>query len=71
MAHSPKHLTALGKIVSNLRDTGPELMEIYLRTLMDSLRLIATISKNTNVLHHVAGYFKKLSITWRKENCSK
>lgn len=59
MAHSPKHLTALGKIVSNLRNTGPELTETYLRTLMDSLRLIATISKNTNVLHHVAGYFKK------------
>jgi len=71
MAHSPKHLTTLGKIVSNLRDAGPELREIYLRALMDSLRFIATISKNTNVLHHVAGYFKNISITWRKENCSK
>ncbi len=28
-------------------------------TLMDGLRLIATVRKNTNVLQHIAGYFKK------------
>jgi len=26
---------------------------------MDGLRLIATVRKNTNVLQHIAGYFKK------------
>jgi uncharacterized protein YbgA (DUF1722 family) len=29
------------------------------KDLMDALRLIATVSKNTNVLLHIMGYFKR------------
>jgi uncharacterized protein YbgA (DUF1722 family) len=32
----------------------------YLYNLMEGLRLIATVKKNTNVLQHIAGYFRKL-----------
>ena len=61
MSHSSKHLRALGKIVSaprkrNKRDVANE----YIGTLMEGLKLRATVRKNTNVLHHIMGYFKKL-----------
>jgi len=59
MAHSPKHLAQLGKIVANVRDNDAGTMETYFTTLMDALRLIATVSKNTNVLLHIMGYFKR------------
>lgn len=59
MAHSPKHLSALGKLVSGKGGFGPDVRDRYIETLMEGLRLIATIRKNTNVLHHIMGYFKK------------
>lgn len=59
MAHSPKHLSALGKLVSGQQGFGPDVRDLYIETLMEGLRLIATIRKNTNVLHHIMGYFKK------------
>ncbi len=59
MAHSPKHLAQLGKIVAHVKieDTGT--MDTYCVTLVEALRLIATVAKNTNVLQHIMGYFKK------------
>jgi len=59
MAHSPKHLSVLGRLVSHAKRDGQNLADAYIRTLMEGLRLIATTRKNTNVLHHIAGYFKK------------
>ncbi|MEN6615331.1 MAG: DUF523 and DUF1722 domain-containing protein [Syntrophorhabdus sp.] len=59
MAHSPKHLSLLGKIVANAKDCAPATLSSYLVTLMAGLRLIATIKKNKNVLDHIMGYFKK------------
>lgn len=59
MAHSPKHLSALGRLVGNAKRYGKDLGDTYIETLMDGLHLIATSRKNTNVLHHIAGYFKK------------
>lgn len=60
MSHSRKHLAVLGNIVAHTtkEESGTHIDE-YIKTLMDALRLIATIKKNTNVLHHMAGYFKK------------
>ena len=60
MAHSPSHLTKLGRIVAN-PDRRPvrEIASSYIELLMEALKLIATIRKNTNVLEHMAGYFKK------------
>lgn len=60
MAHSPKHLIALGKLVARGRDLPPEeLRSEYHRLLMEALKLKATVKKNTNVLQHLMGYFKK------------
>jgi uncharacterized protein YbgA (DUF1722 family)/uncharacterized protein YbbK (DUF523 family) len=59
MAHSPKHLSVLGKLVAGRRGFGPDVRDLYIETLMEGLRLLATIRKNTNVLHHIMGYFKK------------
>jgi uncharacterized protein YbgA (DUF1722 family) len=36
--------------------------------MTDGMRLIATVKKNTNVLYHIAGYFKKqLSVDEKRE----
>ncbi len=59
MAHSPKHLSALGRLVGNAKGYGQGLGDTYIETLMEGLGLIATTRKNTNVLHHITGYFKK------------
>ncbi len=69
LAHSPKHLRALGKLVADAkgRDRGAVLSE-YIRLLMEGLQLIATVKKNSNVLLHLAGYFKnKLASDDKKE----
>lgn len=60
LSHSPKHLTILGRLVANPeRMKLPALREAYIRNLMEALRLSATVRKQTNVLEHMAGYFKK------------
>lgn len=59
LAHSPKHYRALGTLVAHAKEyPSGTLYEEYLRLLMEGLKLIATMKKNTNVLHHMAGYFK-------------
>ena len=60
MAHSPKDLKALGHLVAKGRSLKPEsLHDAYLEQLTTALRLKATVRKNTNVLDHIMGYFKK------------
>ena len=60
MAHSPKHLTALGRLAAEAGPIlVPEKLGQYLAVLMEALRLQATVKKNFNVLHHIVGYFKK------------
>jgi uncharacterized protein YbgA (DUF1722 family)/uncharacterized protein YbbK (DUF523 family) len=64
LAHSPRHYTALGRLVaaagSRGRRPAAALLDEYLATLLDALRLVATPGKNANVLQHAAGYFKRL-----------
>ncbi len=69
MAHSPKHYSALGKLVADPKQyKREELFERYCATLMEGLQLLATVRKNTNVLQHMAGYFKQqLSPNEKKE----
>ena len=69
MAHSPKHYSALGKLVADPKQyKREELFERYCATLMEGLQLLATVRKNTNVLQHMAGYFKQqLSPDEKKE----
>jgi uncharacterized protein YbgA (DUF1722 family) len=60
LSHSTRHYSLLGSLVANAKKYRPgTLHEEYLKLLMEGLKLIATIKKNTNVLHHMMGYFKK------------
>jgi len=60
MAHSPTHYTALGRLVAAGKKTPrPELEREYGAGLMAALGRIATARKNTNVLFHALGYFKR------------
>jgi uncharacterized protein YbgA (DUF1722 family) len=50
----------MGKLVSRGKEMPIlELYGEYERLLMEALRLKSTIRKNTNVLQHMMGYFKK------------
>lgn len=60
MAHNPGAVAALGRIAAGadgrkIKDVQAE----YLELLTAALKRQATIRKNTNVLQHIAGYFKK------------
>jgi len=60
MSHSPKHLSLMGKLVAQSRQlSAGTLVNDYQQLLSEALRLTATKSKNTNVLQHAMGYFKK------------
>jgi uncharacterized protein YbgA (DUF1722 family)/uncharacterized protein YbbK (DUF523 family) len=60
MSHSAKHLKELGGLVADPEKyKRSELFEQYWRVLMECLKLQATTRKHTNVLQHMAGYFKK------------
>jgi len=46
--------------VATAKEFAPEhLHSKYLSILMEGLRMIATVKKNTNVLQHIMGYFKQ------------
>lgn len=60
LSHSPKHFSSLGRLVADAKKYKPEQLRLeYISLLMDGLRLLATVKKNTNVLMHIMGYFKK------------
>jgi uncharacterized protein YbgA (DUF1722 family) len=50
----------MGKLVAAGKQTAPTLLyDQYEALLLDALRLKTTIKKNTNVLLHILGHFKK------------
>ena len=60
MAHSPKHVATLGRMVADAKGhESDEFLAEYMTSLTDALQRIATAKKNANVLFHMAGYFKK------------
>ncbi len=60
LSHSGKHYRTLGRLVAEAKKYRlEELYGEYVSILMEGLRLIATVKKNTNVLFHIMGYFKK------------
>ncbi len=59
MSHSPKHYNLMGKLVAKAKEIPDDLYLQYSALLMEALKLRATAKKNTNVLHHIMGYFKK------------
>jgi len=60
LSHSQKHYRQMGKLVAGGKKMPiRELYDQYQLILMDALKLKTTIRKNTNVLQHLMGYFKK------------
>lgn len=60
LAHSPKSYQAMGRLVARAKAAGiAESYRQYQALLMESLSLMATTRKITNVLQHMMGYFKK------------
>jgi uncharacterized protein YbgA (DUF1722 family)/uncharacterized protein YbbK (DUF523 family) len=60
LSHGPKDHRILGKVVANAKNLPMEaLFDQYQTRLMEALRLKTTPKKNTNVLQHMMGYFKK------------
>lgn len=60
MAHSPAKLKELGALLGTPdKRKIAEIFDAYINILMPALKLLATTKKNTNVLHHIFGYFKK------------
>jgi uncharacterized protein YbgA (DUF1722 family)/uncharacterized protein YbbK (DUF523 family) len=60
MSHSPNHLQQMGRLVADAKAIAPHhLLHRYQALLMEALKLKATAKKNTNVLMHMLGYFKK------------
>lgn len=59
-AHSEKHYREMGRLVAGAKGMAPDLLfQQYENLLMPALKFKATVSKNINVLLHMAGYFKK------------
>jgi uncharacterized protein YbgA (DUF1722 family)/uncharacterized protein YbbK (DUF523 family) len=60
MAHSPEDYRQMGVLVAHDKELETaELFRRYQELLMSGLARPATTAKNTNVLHHIMGYFKK------------
>jgi len=60
LSHSEKHHRTMGKLVAAGKEIPlKELYAKYEALLMEALRLKTTTRKNSNVLMHMMGYFKK------------
>lgn len=60
LAHSPKHVAELGRLVAAAKHLPPaELEARYGALFMTALRVRATAKKQVNVLHHILGYLKR------------
>jgi uncharacterized protein YbgA (DUF1722 family)/uncharacterized protein YbbK (DUF523 family) len=60
LSHSQKHYRLMGKLVAEGKKIPfKELYDQYQQLLMEALKLKTTLKKNSNVLQHLMGYFKK------------
>ena len=60
MSRGPRYVTETGRLVASVKDLSPrELFFRYRTKLTDVLRAKTIVKKNTNVLQHIMGYFKK------------
>lgn len=68
LAHSPKQYSALGQLVASAKKVKREtLFFAYIQGFMEGMSLLATPKKNTNVLMHISGYFKKVTSADEKQ----
>jgi len=59
MAHSPQAYQQIGRLVARAWNLPRiELAQRYTKMFMSALALMATVRRHTNVLQHMAGYFK-------------
>lgn len=60
LSHSTRHYQEMGSLVARAKQIPlKNLIEQYQQYLMEALKIKTTPKKNTNVLMHMAGYFKK------------
>jgi uncharacterized protein YbgA (DUF1722 family)/uncharacterized protein YbbK (DUF523 family) len=60
MAHSPEIYREMGKLVAEGKAMDfTQLLDRYQKLFLQALSLHATVKKNSNVLTHIMGYFKK------------
>ena len=60
MAHSRRHLTALGRLVAEAGSRPPaELAERYGQLFMEALACLATRKRHADVLYHLMSYLKR------------
>ena len=60
MAHSPQIYREMGVLVAHGAELPlTDLLRRYEEAFLKGLALHATVNKNTNVLQHIMGYFKK------------
>jgi uncharacterized protein YbgA (DUF1722 family)/uncharacterized protein YbbK (DUF523 family) len=60
MSHSPRHCNLLGRLVAEVKKKPVNsVISAYISLLMQGMQMLATVKKNTNVLMHIMGYFKK------------
>ncbi|HSR35883.1 MAG TPA: DUF523 and DUF1722 domain-containing protein [Desulfurivibrionaceae bacterium] len=68
LGHSEKHYRAMGKLVAAAKSLPPETLFVqYEDLLMEALRHKSTVAKQSNVLLHALGYFKKVLTSDEKE----
>ena len=61
LAHSTPRYNELGQLVARAGSLSRgELRTEYERVFMDTLKILATRQRHTNVLHHMAGHLKKV-----------
>ena len=59
LSHSNRHYQEMGKLVAGAKQIPRQkLFDEYQKQLMEGLKIKATPKKNSNVLMHMAGYFK-------------
>ncbi|MDD2337032.1 MAG: DUF523 and DUF1722 domain-containing protein [Geobacteraceae bacterium] len=67
MAHSPEIYREMGRLVAEGKQMAlAELFDSYQELLMRAFSLHATVKKNSNVLSHIMGYFKRQLTTEEK-----
>jgi uncharacterized protein YbgA (DUF1722 family)/uncharacterized protein YbbK (DUF523 family) len=60
LAHEPRAYQTLGRLVARAKAIDrTELRQRYQDAFMQGLKTIATARRNSNVLQHIAGYFKR------------
>lgn len=60
LSHSPDHYRRMGRLVAEAKHYPPrELFHSYQELLLEALTRKSSLAKNTNVLQHIQGYFRK------------